>query len=157
MRSRNSVTAALLILTAGCAKPAEPPGATANSGETLIAVDTSGDRSYRTGMNDGIFSLAGSCLVLSVPNLGDFTPVFFTRPAIATGDDAQSKGSGAIPLGRRVTVAGAPVAEGARGPTVAADVREQCARRYFVVGYVETGEPDAVPKAPPPPPPPETR
>jgi hypothetical protein len=151
MTSRNDVTAALLILTVGCAKPAEPSATTANSREPLIAVDTSGDRSYRTAMNDGTFSLADSCLVLSVPNLGDFTPVFFTRPAIATGDDAQTRGSGAIPLGKRVTVAGAPVAEGARGPTVAAEVREHCAHRYFVVGYVETGEPDAAPKAPPPP------
>jgi hypothetical protein len=139
----------MLILTAGCARPAEP-SATADSGEPLIAVDASGDRSYRAGMNDGIFSLAGSCLVLSVPNLGDFTPVFLTRPAIATGD-AQSKSSGAIPLGKRVTVAGAPVAEGARGPTVAADVRERCARRYFVVGYFETTETGTGPKVPPPP------
>ena len=149
MRRLNAVAvAALLTLMAGCTKPTEPSAAPSGTGEPLIAVDTSGDGTYRTGMNDGTFSLAGSCLVLTVPNLGDFTPVFLSRPTIATGENSQA--AGAIPLGKRVTVAGAPVAEGARGPTVAADVREKCARRYFIVGYVDSGEPSAVQKQVPP-------
>lgn len=147
-------------LTVGCGQGGDPSDAGLPE-RPLIAVEEAEERTYPTAEFEGVFSIVDSCLVLTVPGEGQYTPVFGHRPRLS-GPGAEmpkqprAEGVPTIRLGERMYLGGGPLAEGASGPPLEADIRRSCPQRLFIVGSVENPG-DRPPREPFTPPLPERR